>query len=107
MTVVLRLAEPRRWPAAAAIEPVIRCSLMTKAARLLQDALELPPEARGRLAASLIDSLDGRVDPDAEASWDAEVDRRLDVLDAGQAQTVPWSRVEQGLLKRRRGSRRR
>lgn len=72
---------------------------MTKVARLLQEALELPPRARGRIAATLIDSLDGRADPDAEVSWQSEIDRRLDALDAGRANTVPWRKVEKGLLK--------
>ena len=80
---------------------------MSKTERLLQEALELPPKSRGRLAASLIDSLDDSVDPDAEASWAAEIDRRLDTVDAGKARTVPWRKVEQGLLKQRRASRRR
>jgi putative addiction module component (TIGR02574 family) len=80
---------------------------MSKTQRLLLEALELPPRSRGRLAASLIDSLDDGVDPDAEASWIAEIDRRLDALDAGKAKTVPWAAVEKGLLKRRRVRRRR
>ena len=78
---------------------------MSKTERLLQEALELRPGARGRIAAGLIDSLDGRVDRDAEASWGREIDRRLDALDAGRAKTVPWSKVEKGLLNRRRGPR--
>ena len=80
---------------------------MSKAERLLQEALELPLRSRGRLAASLIQSLDERVDPDAETSWTVEIDRRLDALDAGTARTVPWRRVERGLLKPRRAARRR
>jgi len=51
--------------------------------------------ARGRLAATMIDSLDDRVDPDAQASWAAEINRRLDALDAGKAKTVScagWSK---------------
>ena len=80
---------------------------MSKAQRLLQEALGLPPKTRGRLAASLIDSLDDRVDSDAAASWHAEMDRRLDALDAGKAKTVSWRKVEQGLLTPRRASQRR
>lgn len=82
---------------------------MAKVARLLREALELPSRARGRIAATLIDSLDGPTDPDAEASWEREIDRRLDALEAGRAVTVRWRKVEQGLLKpqRRRVARRR
>ena len=78
---------------------------MSKAERLLQEALGLPTRARGRLAASLIDSLDTRMDPDAADSWAAEIDRRLDAIDSGVAKTIPWRKVEQGL--KRRASRRR
>ncbi len=36
---------------------------------ILKDALALPTEARAALAGSLLDSLDGEVDEDAEAAW--------------------------------------
>ena len=41
--------------------------------RLLDEALGLPPEERAELAAYLIDSLDGGLDPDADAAWDATI----------------------------------
>jgi hypothetical protein len=66
--------------------------IMSKAEKLLQEALQLPPWSRGRLAANLIQSLD---------------ERRLTLLDAGKARTVPWEKVERGLLKPRRAARRR
>jgi len=81
--------------------------VMSKAERLLQEALQLPPRSRGRLAANLIQSLDECVDADAEISWTNEIDRRLTLLDAGKARTVPWEKVERGLLKPRRAARRR
>jgi putative addiction module component (TIGR02574 family) len=81
--------------------------MTAKAHRLLHEALELPPKARGDLAASLIDSLDDAADPSAEKAWAAEVDRRLDALDSGKAKTVPWSQVEKGLLKSGRASKHR
>jgi putative addiction module component (TIGR02574 family) len=80
---------------------------MTKARKLLDAALELPPRARGRLIGSLIDSLDGPPDADAAATWDREINRRLNALDAGKAPTVPWAEVDRGFRARRRGNRRR
>jgi putative addiction module component (TIGR02574 family) len=74
---------------------------------VLNEALELPPRARGRLVASLIDSLDGPPAADAAASWDREIDRRLSALDAGKARTVPWAEVDRGFQARRRVARRR
>jgi len=58
---------------------------------LLKEALNLPPEARAALAASLLDSLDQEVDEDAEAAWHAEIDRRLRELDSGTVKPIPWS----------------
>jgi putative addiction module component (TIGR02574 family) len=70
-------------------------------ARLLEEALKLPPEARGALASRLIDSLDQAIDPDAEAAWDAEITRRVQELDSGQVKVVPWSEVRQRILRAR------
>jgi putative addiction module component (TIGR02574 family) len=63
----------------------------------MKDALELPPEARAALAGSLIDSLDGDVDPDAESAWDAEIAKRLREIDDRKVSLVPWSEVRRRL----------
>jgi putative addiction module component (TIGR02574 family) len=64
----------------------------------------LEPEARAELAAELLASLDGPADPDAEAAWDAEIDRRIAAIEAGTIQLEPWSevkrRIERDLLGR-------
>ncbi len=59
--------------------------------QLLVEALRLTDEERAALAGELIDSLDSDVDPDAEASWAAEIRTRVSDLEAGRAKTVPWS----------------
>jgi putative addiction module component (TIGR02574 family) len=61
------------------------------AKELLTEALRLPAEKRAALAGELIQSLEGEVDADAEAAWSAEICARLDRLDAGMAETIPWS----------------
>ncbi len=86
---------------------MLRSNEMTKARKLLDAALELPPGARGRLAVRLIDSLDGPPDADAATSWGREINRRLNALDAGRARTVPWTDVDRGFQARRRGTRHR
>jgi putative addiction module component (TIGR02574 family) len=70
------------------------------AARLLNEALSLPAEARAALAASLIDSLDQTIDPDAETLWVREIARRVKEIDRGTVQSVPWSEIRDSLLKR-------
>lgn len=60
--------------------------------------MKLPPEARGALAARLIDSLDDGIDPAAEDAWDQEIQRRITELDEGRVTTVPWSEVRRRLM---------
>jgi putative addiction module component (TIGR02574 family) len=60
---------------------------------LLKKALTLPPAERAELASSLIDSLDPTTDDSAELAWQEEIARRLNALQAGTAQTVPWEEV--------------
>jgi putative addiction module component (TIGR02574 family) len=61
---------------------------------LLQKAMTLPLEARAELACSLIDSLDGTVDEDAELAWQKEVVRRMDEIRSGKVKTIPWREVQ-------------
>jgi putative addiction module component (TIGR02574 family) len=67
-------------------------------ARLLEQALRLPVEARAALVDSLLGSLDDQVDIDAAAAWDAEIGRRLAELDAGAVTSVPWVEVERQIF---------
>lgn len=67
------------------------------AAKILNDALELPAEDRAAIASSLIESLDEAVDEDAEALWSAEIARRIVEADEGRVQLVPWAEVRRRL----------
>jgi len=68
---------------------------MTKTAEaLLADALRLDPEARAELAAELLASLDGPADPDAEAAWNAEIERRVVAIEAGTVRLESWESVK-------------
>ena len=58
------------------------------APNMLAEILRLPPEERARLALELIRSLDGEMEPDAAAVWDAEIARRGGEVDAGTAETM-------------------
>ena len=64
---------------------------------LLKKALALPVEARAALAGSLLDTLDETVDEDVEASWEREIASRIDGLDTGKAQAIPWAEVRRRL----------
>ena len=52
------------------------------------EALRLSEADRAELAHSLVVSLDGPADKDAESAWDAEIVRRLNEIDAGTARLV-------------------
>ena len=71
---------------------------------VLADALRLEPNGRAEVAAELLASLDGPADLDAEAAWNAEIDRRIAAIEAGTIQLEPWSevkrRIERDLLGR-------
>jgi len=68
---------------------------MPKAAPdVLADALRLEPDARAEVAAELLASLDGPADPEAEAAWDAEIEHRIDAIEAGTVRLEPWAEVK-------------
>ena len=80
--------------------PERKIETMTKAAEaLLADALRLSPEVRAELAAELLASLDGPADLDAEAAWAAEIERRVDAIEAGSVALEPWDEVKRRIEK--------
>ena len=62
---------------------------------LLQKALALPESERAELAGNLLSSLDTIVDQDVDAAWQQEVARRLDEVQSGKVETIPWEEVQQ------------
>ena len=51
--------------------------------------MRLEPAEREALAGQLFDSLE-TADPAAEATWDAESERRIAELDQGKVKPIPW-----------------
>jgi putative addiction module component (TIGR02574 family) len=73
---------------------------MSKAAQsVFADALRLEPDTRAELAAELLASLDGPADPDAEAAWDVEIERRIAAIEAGTMRLEPWADVKRRIEK--------
>lgn len=56
--------------------------------KVRSEALRLSEAERAELAHSLVESLDGPADKDAQAAWDAEIARRLAEVDAGTAELI-------------------
>lgn len=69
-------------------------------AEVLKAALELPAEARAALIDSLIESLDQTIDDDAEEVWREEIYRRLQQIDGGAVQLMPWEDARRRLRSR-------
>ena len=62
-------------------------------AELSQRARELAPEDRARLAQELLASLEGDLEPEVDAAWDAELRRRIAEVDAGAIKLIPADEV--------------
>ena len=67
---------------------------------IAQEALSLDEAERLQLASELIDSVEGPTDPDWDAAWSKELDRRLDEADRTGDRGRPWSEVRAKLLGR-------
>ena len=71
--------------------------------RILDIALTLPESDRAGLAASLIRSLDDAPDPDADASWAIEIERRIRSIEDGSVQLEQWDSAMAKMRARRDG----
>lgn len=67
-------------------------------ARILGDALRLPPEARAALAGSLIESLEAQPDPDAEEAWSKEIEKRVRAIDSGETALMTWPKARRRIV---------
>jgi len=70
------------------------------AAEVLRSALALPPEVRAALIDSLISSLDQQVDAGVEETWREEIFQRLEQIDSGAVQLIPWEDARRRLRSR-------
>ncbi|PAY20122.1 addiction module component, family protein [Rhodopirellula sp. SM50] len=71
--------------------------------QLTEAALSLPEPQRVELAASLIQSLEPTPDPEANAAWADEINRRLKSLDEGVVNLLPSKDVLAEMKRRRDG----
>jgi putative addiction module component (TIGR02574 family) len=69
------------------------------AEELLKQALNLGETDRASVAGALIESLHQEVDPDVEVAWDAEIRRRVEELDSGAVERLPWTEVRARLFR--------
>lgn len=67
---------------------------------VLSAARQLPDKDRLRLIDALWDSVPADADAPFTNKWAREIERRVAELDAGSAQTVPWSQIRAEALAR-------
>jgi len=68
---------------------------VTKAGeKVLAEALRLDVRARAEIVTELLASLDGPHDPEAEAAWEAEIQRRVAAIEAGTVELEAWENVK-------------
>lgn len=60
---------------------------------LSRRALELAPEDRARLAEELLASLEGDLEADVDAAWDAELKKRIAEVESGAVTLIPADEV--------------
>jgi putative addiction module component (TIGR02574 family) len=60
------------------------------------EALQLPPDERGRLAGRLLETLEPGAQDTPEniaKAWDDEIERRIEAMDAGHTEAIPYEQV--------------
>jgi putative addiction module component (TIGR02574 family) len=76
--------------------------MTTELSDILKKALSLPSEARAALARSLLKSLEEHPpDQGMEAAWSEEIKRRIEEVDSGKVQLIPYEEVRRRLMARR------
>jgi putative addiction module component (TIGR02574 family) len=75
--------------------------MSAEVSELLKKALALPTEARAALAGSLLESLDESPSEEGlEAAWSEEIKRRIEEVDSGNVQMIPYEEVRRRLAAR-------
>ena len=66
--------------------------------RLLDQAYLLLPVDRAELAQALIESIEGKRDPDTARAWEAEINRRELDIEEGRVLAVPWEEARRQMF---------
>jgi putative addiction module component (TIGR02574 family) len=74
--------------------------MRTEAEQVLQKALALDPDDRVEVAEALIVSLGDERTAEIEAAWAEEIKRRLESIEKGEVQLVPWDEMMRSMRER-------
>jgi putative addiction module component (TIGR02574 family) len=72
--------------------------------KVRSEAMRLAESERAELAHTLVASLDGPADKDAESAWEAEILRRLGEIDAGTAELIDREELRRRMRARTTGT---
>lgn len=67
---------------------------MSALAKMREEALSLSEDERLELAADLVASVHANPDPEWQAAWTAECDRRIEAQASGKAKAILWNEVK-------------
>jgi putative addiction module component (TIGR02574 family) len=74
-----------------------------QAEQILETALNLPPNERAQIAATLLQSLDSNSDAEVDAAWSSEIERRIRQIEDGSVTLIPWEQVLRSMRERING----
>ena len=79
--------------------------LSTEAQQVFDAAMKLPNAERSKLADKLSLTLDPMADPEWQAAWGPEIDRRVAQVENGTAKLHNWDELQQMMQDARNASR--
>ena len=76
--------------------------MIRSSAKVVNDALSLPPRSRAKLAEKLLESLDDHRQQEIDRSWAEEVEDRIDAYEKGSLKAIPGDEVFRRLRPRKK-----
>ncbi len=76
--------------------------MIRNSAKVVNDALSLPPRSRAKLAERLLESLDDTKQQKFDRLWAEEVEDRIDAYEQGSLKVIPGKEVFRRFKARRR-----
>jgi putative addiction module component (TIGR02574 family) len=67
--------------------------MIRNSAKVVSDALSLPPRSRAKLAEQLFESLDDPKQKEIDHLWADEVEDRIDAYERGELKAIPGQEV--------------
>ncbi|MEK6600409.1 MAG: addiction module protein [Candidatus Binatota bacterium] len=75
--------------------------MIRNSARVVNDALSLPPKSRAKLAERLLESLDDPRQKEIDRLWAEEAEDRIDAYETGDLKAIPGKEVFRRLRPRK------